>query len=135
MRCKPDLPVDKRFAYSVLFGLKYLLCTEWDSHRGGQVNVDMNKNIVKVKGETALTISFQNEEPHLHYEQGWNEWLQSRLWDDLVHSAGDRYKKAIDTALERAATAGGKGKGKEDPMSVQDPWGQAAKGKGKGKSE
>ena len=50
VKCKPDLPIKKRFAYSVLFGLKYLLCTVWTSHSGKQVKVDLDKQTVKVKG-------------------------------------------------------------------------------------
>ena len=127
VRCKPDLPVDKRFVYSVLFGLKYLLCTEWGSHRGGQVKVDMSKNVVTVKGGIALTIIFQNEGPHIQYEQGWKEWLQGQLWNDLVDSAQDRYKKAIETEASNI----------EDPLQKKDPWsgtgGQKGAGKAKGK--
>ena len=125
VRCKPDLPVDKRFVYSVLFGLKYLLCTEWCSHRGGQVKVDMSKNVVTVKGEIALTISFQSEEPHIQYEQGWNEWLQGQLWKDLVDSAQDRYKKATGTGAFNI----------EDPLQKKDPWSGTGGNKGAGEAK
>ena len=98
VRCRDDLPVEKRFVDSVLFGFKYLLCTEWQKYNKQQIKVEFNKNIVTVKGVKAIEIIFEDAAPCLHYEQGWKEWLQGSQWQEIVDGAQVRYVKAMEMA-------------------------------------
>ena len=97
VRCKPDLPVEKRFVYSVLFGFKYLLCTSWKRYAGKQVRVDLEGGTVKVDGSAAVTIQNGPENPLISYEQGWEGWLQSQEWKEIIDCAAERLKKARES--------------------------------------
>ena len=94
VRCKPDLPINERFVYSVLFGFKYLLCTLWSKYLGKEGRVDLAKGVVKIKGELALAVTFGAEGPVIQYESGWEQWLHGADWQGIVDSAIDRHKKA-----------------------------------------
>ena len=98
VRCKPDLPIEKRFAYSVLFGLKYLLCTAWKKYEGKKVQVDLESGTVKVEGYLVVTIEVGTGDPSVQYKDGWEQWLHGDEWKEIVGGATERLKKARELA-------------------------------------
>ena len=94
VRCKQDLPVDKRFVYSVLFGFRYLVCKDWSRYNNNVVKVDMNSNTVKIRGQEVMTITFDGTAPDIVYEAGWKDWLQCPQWEEMVQSAHDKWESA-----------------------------------------
>ena len=98
LRCKPDLPIDKRFVYSVLFGMKYLLCTEWRKYAGKDVDVNLDTQQVTIKKADVISITFENGEPKVQYAQDWEKWLDGWQWGEIMDGAYKRYKKAQEMA-------------------------------------
>lgn len=94
IKCKPDLPVDKRFVYTVLFGIKYLVCSLWSVYSTRQVKVDLTSNVIKIQGATVLTVVFENGSPKLNYTEGWEEWLASEDWSNIVRAAQTNHSRA-----------------------------------------
>ena len=98
VRCKPDLPVDQRFVYTVLFGLKYLLCKAWGKYSGRQVKVSMESVMVMVMGKPAVSIVFTDFTPEIRYEQGWQTYMQGYEWEEIIAGATERLDKAREMA-------------------------------------
>ena len=98
IRCKPDLKFEKRFPYSVLFGLKYLLGTVWRSHASKEIRVDLDHDTVSVQGHLAMTIDTESGEPKIRYEAGWEKWLQHQEWAEIVDNAAERSRRAKEVA-------------------------------------
>ena len=80
--------------YSLLFGFQWLVCKKWSKYYTSNIKVNMNSSTLEVKGQLAITITFNDLEPTIKYEDGWEEWLSSTEWDDLMADALDRLARA-----------------------------------------
>ena len=95
LRCKPDLPIDKRFVYTVLFGLRWLLVKKWKKYFPSQVKVDMDNNFLQVMKSQVLTISFNDCSPTLTFADGWEDWISCEEWNNIVKGARDKLDKSL----------------------------------------
>ena len=99
---KPDLPIEPRTIKSFLFGMKYQL-VQWGETKAA-VWADPEAGTLQIGKRFILTATIVDGRLHIHYEAGWEKYLNEAGWTQVAD--------LISIADAKLANKGGKATGK-----------------------